>query len=469
MNESRSVHRPLACWVWWLAASTWLAACSQVEPYKRQESALPAHWNAPAAAGSANASALAWKDFIAEPQIQSLVDQALRNNLDVRTASLQAAQLQTQYQLRQALNLPTPSTEVKAGRQNLALTNNTTTSVALQISNWEIDFFGRLASQEQSALAQFLASREAQRSIQTSLVAGVAASWLNLQTSSNLLTLTRQTLNNRDKNLRLVKLRFDNGTASALELRQAESLLESARVTLAQKIQQRALDVNALTLLVGRPLHEPLTEADLAPAQGVGSDLSAALAEVPVGLPSQVLLERPDVLAAEQRLVAANALIGAARAAFFPRIALTASVGTSSTDLSNLFGSGTWGWTFIPQISTPLFSSSANQSNLASAKLGRDIALAQYQRTIQTAFREVNDALVSRETLGEQYQAQQRLVQAESERLRLSELRLRQGVANQLEVLDAERSLFSAQQELVQTRIAVLQNRVALFKVLGGI
>jgi multidrug efflux system outer membrane protein len=469
MNESRRVHRPLARWVFWgLAASTWLAACSQVEPYQRQESPLPAHWNAPAAPGSASAPALAWKDFIAEPQLQSLVDQALRNSLDVRTASLQAAQLQTQYQLRQALNLPTPSTEVKAGRQNLALTNNTT-SVALQISNWEIDFFGRLASQEQSALAQFLASQEAQRSVQTSLVAGVAASWLNLQTSSNLLALTRQTLNNRDKSLRLVKLRFDNGTASALELRQAESLLEWARVTLAQQIQQRALDVNALTLLVGRPLNEPLTEADLAPAQGVGSDLSAALAEVPVGLPSQVLLERPDVLAAEQRLVAANALIGAARAAFFPRIALTASVGTSSTDRSNLFGSGTWGWTFIPQISTPLFSSGANQSNLASAKLGRDIALAQYQRTIQTAFREVNDALVGREALGEQYQAQQRLVQAESERLRLSELRLRQGVANQLEVLDAERSLFSAQQALVQTRIAVLQNRVALFKVLGGI
>jgi len=236
-----------------------------------------------------------------------------------------------------------------------------------------------------------------------------------------------------------------------------------------QQTRQRALDLSYLTLLIGRPLDRPLTAAELASGQDLSLPASQILHDVPVGLPSQVLLERPDIVAAEQRLIAANAQIGVARAAFFPRISLTASVGSSSSELSQLFSAGTWGWTFIPQAPFTLFSGGANQANLDIAKTGQKIAVAQYERAIQASFREVNDALLGRDTLGQQHEAQARLVQAESERLRLSGLRLSQGVANQLEVLDAQRSLFSAEQSLVQSRFAMLQNRVALFKALGGI
>jgi outer membrane protein, multidrug efflux system len=252
-------------------------------------------------------------------------------------------------------------------------------------------------------------------------------------------------------------------------LRAAESLAATARATLAQQQRLRQLDVNALALLVGQPLDQALQPAPQ-PAVVAATEPQAvrALAEVPVGLPSQVLLQRPDVRAAEQQLVAANAQIGAARAAFFPRIYLTASMGSASSELSGLFKSGTWGWTLAPQALLPIFDAGRNQAGLASAQAGQQVALAQYEKAIQTAFREVNDALAGQATLADQLQAQQQLAQAEAQRLRLSELRLKQGVASQLELLDAQRSVFSAQQTLLQTRLALAQNRVALFKALGG-
>ena len=266
--------------------------------------------------------------------------------------------------------------------------------------------------------------------------------------------------------MRLTQLRFDQGVASALDLSLAQSLAASANAARAQQDRQKQLDLNALTLLVGlapgAPLALPVTSAD---AWQTGQQ---ALAEVPLGLPSTVLLQRPDVQAAEWQLKAAHAQIGAARAAFFPRISLTSSVGSASSELSALFRAGSWGWAVAPQALVPIFDAGRNQAGLDAARVGRDIAVAQYEKAIQTAFREVNDALAGRATLDAQLAAQQALLKAETERARLVDLRFAQGVAGQLEVLDAQRSLFAAQQADIQARTAWLQNRVALFKALGG-
>jgi multidrug efflux system outer membrane protein len=327
------------------------------------------------------------------------------------------------------------------------------------MASWELDFFGRVASLKDAALAQFLASEEAQRAVQTSLVASVASSWLSLQTDEALLALTQRTLATREDSLRLTKLRFDNGAASALDLRQAESLTAAARATLAQQRRTIALDLNALTLLVGQEV-----PANLLPGAG---DV-APFQPVPEGLPSELLTRRADIRQAEQQMVAANANIGAARAAFFPRISLTAGIGTVSTELSGLFKDGSWGFTLAPQALLPIFDMGRNQANLDAAKAARDIAMAQYEKAIQVAFREVADALAGRATLGEQLAAQEAQAQAETDRFRLAELRYRNGVASYLDVLDAQRSLFATQQALAQTRLAQQQNQVALYKALGG-
>ncbi|MCU0930663.1 MAG: efflux transporter outer membrane subunit [Serpentinimonas sp.] len=459
------------------SALLFLAGCSQMEPYQRPASAspdaLPTAWpTAPVVAvpGAASASgtpqALRWQDWITDARLRTLVDSALANNRDARIAALQARQLQAQLQIREAARLPSVNAGVTGSRQTVGENEplRSEYTAGLQVPSWEIDFFGRLASLRDAALGQYLASEEAVRSAQLSLVSSVASGWLGLQATDAQLALTRQTLASREEALRLVRLRYDNGAASALDLRQAESLAETARVALAQQQRQRAQQVNALTLLVGQPLNEALPAQALQP-QG---DALAAVAEVPVGLPSVVLLERPDIRAAEQQLMAANAQIGAARAAFFPRISLTASFGSASSELSGLLRGGSWGWALAPQALLPLFDGGANRAGLESAQAGRELAVAQYERAIQSAFREVNDALMGRGALEEELRAQQALANAESERLRLSELRLREGVASQLEVLDAQRSLFAAQQALLQTRFALAQNRVDLYRATGG-
>lgn len=459
-----------------LAASAWLAACSQLPTYQRPEVALPSAWPVqasatPAADGTAATEPLAWQDFVREPTLKALIEQALVNNRDLRVAALQIEQARAQYQIRQADRWPTVNAGVTGSRQTAGEDEpiKSTYTAGLLVSGWEADLFGRIASLKEAALAQFLASEETRKALQTSLVGSVASTWLSLQANEAQLELTRQTLASREEGLRLIRLRYEHGAASALDLRAAESLAATARATLAQQQRLRQLDVNALALLVGQPLDQALQPAARPEAVATTEAQAVrALAEVPVGLPSQVLLQRSDVRAAEQQLVAANAQIGAARAAFFPRISLTASMGSASSELSGLFKSGTWGWTLAPQALLPIFDAGRNQAGLASAQAGQQVALAQYEKAIQTAFREVNDALAGQATLADQLQAQQQLAQAEAQRLRLSELRLQQGVASQLELLDAQRSVFAAQQTLLQTRLALAQNRVALFKALGG-
>jgi len=443
------------------------SGCSQFQPLQRPDVPLPAAWpTAPAQPAAALSSPMTWDAVVANPGLKALVTKALANNRDARVAALQVAQLRAQAEGRDAARWPTVNAGLTSSRQtvgaNEPIKSNLTGGV--QITAWEMDFFGRLESLKEAALAQYLAAEQTRQSTQLSLVAGVATAWLNLQTSDALLALTQQTLASREQALRLTGLRHQNGIASALELRQAESLAAAAQVALAQQQRQRALDRNALALLVGQPVDQPLTDAELRPA----GHPAKALAEVAVGVPSSVLLSRPDVRAAEQQLAAANANMGAARAAFFPRVSLTASLGSASSELSGLFKGGTWGWALAPQALLPIFDGGANQANLAAAQAARDVALAQYEKAIQTAFKEVNDALVSRASLAEQLRAQTALVAAESERLRLSELRLRQGVSGQLDVLDAQRSLFAAQQALLQVQTAQVLNRVALFKATAG-
>ncbi|OGA78120.1 efflux transporter outer membrane subunit [Hydrogenophaga sp.] len=442
-----------------------LAGCSFIPTYERPAAPVAAEWSGVTPVAAATPAAeVAWADFVSDARLRELIGLAIKNNRDLRVATLNIEQVRAQYQIRRADQFPTLNLAATGSRQSNADDSITSLYTAgLAMSGWEIDFFGRIASLKEVALAQYLASEEARHAAQTSLVASVTSTWLSLQASDELLALTQRTLATRRDSLRLTRLRFDNGVTSALDLRQAESLTATAESALAQQQRQRALDLNALTLLVGQPLPAGLVDPgrDAVTTQPLFRDL-------PAGLPSDLLTRRPDIRQAEQTLIAANANIGAARAAFFPRISLTASVGSASSELSGLFKGGSWGFSLAPQALLPIFDAGRNRAGLESAKVGRELAVAQYEKAIQTAFREVADALAGRATLGDQLRAQQAQATAEAERFRLAELRYRNGVASFLDVLDAQRSLFSTQQALTQTRLAQQQNQVALYKALGG-
>jgi multidrug efflux system outer membrane protein len=460
MIDRRLVHCIVAAGI----AAT-LGGCMSLAP-KYERPAAPV---APVFAGDVTAPGpaardIAWPDFFKDDRRKRLVEIALQNNRDLRIAALNIEQARAQYQVRRADEWPSVGVGATGSRQPSASSGGGITSlytVGLAVTAYELDFFGRVRSLGDAALAQYLATDEARKSAQIGLVAGVATTYLALLADDELLAVTRATLATREESLRLTKLKFDNGAASELDFRQAESLLEGARVTLAQLTRQRMLDENSLSLLLGQTLPDALP-AGLALT---GQQMSA---ELPAGLPSELLVRRPDVRSAEQQLVAANANIGAARAAFFPRITLTGSVGTASTELDGLFRSGSFAWTFAPQALLSVFDAGRNQANLEAAQAARAIAVAQYERAIQSAFREVADALAGRATLGDQLRAQAAQLQAEEARFRLADLRYRNGVASYLDVLDAQRALFAAQQATVQTQALQAQNLVAVYKALGG-
>lgn len=445
-------------------ATVVLAGCSFIPPQERPP--LPVAPAFPGQTDAVPAAEVRWQDFVADARLREVIGLALANNRDLRVATLNMEQVRAQYQIRRADQFPTLNLAASGSRQpNSSGGTSSSYSVGLALSSWEIDFFGRVASLKEAALAQYLASEEARRAAQTSLVATVASTWLSLQANGDLLVLTRRTLATRKDSLRLTQLRFDNGASSALDLRQAESLTSAAEAALAQQQRLRALDLNALTLLVGQAVPDALVAA---PAEQAGAVAPPLFGAVPAGLPSDLLTRRADIRQAEQQLVAANASIGAARAAFFPRISLTAGVGTASNELSGLFKDGSWGFSLAPQALLPIFDAGRNQANLDVAQTGRAIALAQYEKAIQIAFREVADALAGRATLGEQVRALQAQATAEGERFRLGELRYRNGVASFLDVLDAQRSLFATQQSLALSQLALQQNQVALYRALGG-
>ena len=437
------------------------AGCSMMPPYQRPAAPVAAQWPYPSPAGDTVARDLPWQQFFTDEPLRQLIAIALANNRDLRVAVLNIEQARAQYDIRRADQVPNIGIAAAGSRAPNGKGDSVTTYTAgLALSTWELDFFGRVASLSQAALAQYLATEEGRKAAQASLVATVANTWLTLVADQELVDLTRRTMATRDESLRLARLRFDHGVSSELDVRQAESLAQGSRAALAQFTRQQAQDLNTLALLLGQPVPRELVSS--------ARTESVMLPDMPAGTPSDVLTRRPDVRQAEQLLVAANANIGAARAAFFPRITLTAGLGTASTELSGLFAGGSWGWTAAPQLLLPIFDAGRNRAGLASATVGRDIAIAQYERAVQSAFREVSDALAGRATYGDQLDALIATAAAERARLRLSELRYTNGVSSYLDLLDAQRASFAAETSVVQTRLQLLQNKVLLYRALGG-
>ena len=447
-----------------------LAGCMSLAPKYERPAApvapafpeMPKAGSAPAAAVATEAPAtIAWERFFPDARLRGVIGQALNNNRDLRVAIANIEQARAQYRIQRADRLPSVGLGVSGSRQTTGEDQpiNSLYQSGLSVTSFELDLFGRVRNLSQAALAQFLATEEARKSAQISLISSVANVYLQLLADEELLAITQQTLGTRQESLRLTQLRFDNGVASRFELQQARSLVETALATLAQQQRQRAQDINLLTLLVGAPVEPVPQGATLA---------STELPDLPAGLPSDLLANRPDIRSAEQQLIAANANIGAARANFFPRITLTGSVGSASTELSGLFKSGSYGWSFAPQAILPIFDYGRNTAVLGSARAQRDIAVAQYEQSIQTAFREVADALAGQSTFSEQLRAQRAVAEAEADRFNLADLRYRNGAASYLELLDAQRALFQAQQAAVQANLQRLQNQVTLYSVLGG-
>ena len=458
-----------------LALAMALAGCMSLAPKYERPAApvagsfpdVPRAATAPGNAASAEApAAMEWQRFFADARLRQLIELSLANNRDLRIAIANIEQARSQYRIQRADRLPTVGAAVTGQRQTTGEDEpiNSVYQAGFTVSSFELDLFGRVRNLSEAALAQYLATEEARKTKQIILVASVANAYLQLLADEELLSLAQRTVQTREESDKLTKLRFENGVVSRLELQQSRSLVETARTTLAQAQRQRAQDVNLLTLLVGQPL--PELQPGAAP---LTTTLAATeLPDLPAGLPSDLLASRPDIRAAEQQLIAANANIGAARANFFPRISLTGSVGSASTELSGLFKSGSYGWTFAPQAVLPIFDYGRNSAVLGSARAQRDVAVAQYERSIQTAFREVADALAGQATFSEQLRAQRAVAEAESERFNLSDLRYRNGAASYLDLLDAQRSLFQAQQLAIQANLLRLQNQVTLYRVLGG-
>jgi multidrug efflux system outer membrane protein len=454
-----------------LLAATALSGCTLAPAYQRPALPVGQAWPTPVAdqAAAPVAADLAWRDLFQDPRLQSVIELALAQNRDLRVAVGNIEQARAQYRIQRADLLPaigatlsetrahTPQATSQTGR---AFTTEQY-SATVGFSAYELDLFGRVRSLNAAALQSFFASEENRRAVQISLIAEVAGNYLTLAADQDLLKVTQDTLASRQAGLDLGRKRFDAGATSQLDLRQAETLAEQARSDAAVAIARVAQDRNALRLVVGAEI-----PANLLPDGGLtGIQIRPNLNP---GLPSNVLTRRPDVRSAEHLLQARNADIGAARAAFFPRISLTGATGAASTDLDSLFKAGTGAWSFAPQIVLPLFNGGANIANLASTKAGRDIAVSQYEKAVQTAFREVSDALAVRATIQDRIAAQQRLTAAAADTQRLTQARYDRGVDSYLSLLDAQRTFYAARQTLIAAQLAEATNRVELYKALGG-
>ncbi len=453
-----------------LVAACVLAGCTNLAPtYERPAAPVPSVFSNASASSADAATAVRWQEFFADARLRGLIELALKNNRDLRVAVLNIEQARATYRVQDAQRLPSLTANGSGIRSRVPadLSSSGAEMISHQysanigVSAYELDLFGRVRNLSEQALDQYLATEEARRSTHISLVAEVATTYLSWSADMERLALAQETLRSQRESYDLTKARASKGYASELSLRQIQTSVDSARVDVARYTSQVAQDRNAMDLLLGAAVPDALVPEPL-------SKQPDALPDVPVGLPSDLLLRRPDLLEAEHQLKARTANIGVARAAFYPRISLTASAGSSSADLSNLFKSGSGAWTFAPQISLPIFDGGSNQANLDSARAGRDIALAQYEKAIQTAFREVADALVQRVSLRDQLEAQRSLVEASDVALTLSDARYTRGIDGYLSVLDAQRSAYSARQSLISTKLAQLSNGVTLYKALGG-
>ncbi|NMG64693.1 AdeC/AdeK/OprM family multidrug efflux complex outer membrane factor [Azoarcus indigens] len=447
-----------------------LAGCGTLAPdYEQPQLPVSAAYplDAPLPAGGTPPAQLAWQDYFTDPQLRHLIASALTHNRDLRSAVLRVEEARASYGIRRADRFPTVGLAIDATRgrtpADLSLTGKAEVAgqyeAGLGISSWELDFWGRVRSLEDAALQEYLATEAARQAFAISLVAQVADAYLTLRELDERIRLARETVASREESFRIFNRRYQVGATSRLDLTQVETLLAQAQTLGVQLEQSRAAQAHALAELVGAPL-------ELAAAPGLDRD--GGLQVLRPGLPAELLTSRPDIMAAERRLKAANASIGAARAAFFPRITLTTSAGTASAELEGLFDAGSGSWRFMPSLSLPLFDAGRNRANLELAEVRRDLAVASYEKTVQTAFREVADALSAQRWLGEQLRILQGSLATQAERARLAQLRYDNGAARYLEVLDAQRELLSAQQQVVQTRRALLSSQVALYAALGG-
>ena len=449
-----------------------LAGCSMAPHYERPSLPVPAATPTGGAYGTgadtagADLGATAWTDFFADPRLKSVIRTALDNNRDLRVALANVEQARAQYRVQRADIIPgvgasggatwqkTPFSTTGSGRQDIY-------SASLGISSWEIDLFGRLRNLTEAAQQQYFAAAENRNAAQVALVAEVANAWLTLAADSEKLSLARKTEAAFRRTLDITVARMKAGVANELEVRQARTSHEQARADIAETETLIAQDRNALTLLAGTSLEAALLP-DALPAGGT------TLARLPANLPSDVLLKRPDIAASEHQLIAANANIGAARAAFFPKISLTAALGTLSLGLSNLFASGSENWSVAPTATLPIFDAGRNAGNLRYAKATRDAMVATYEKTVQTAFREVADALARRGTIDEQLSAQTSLRDNAQGAYRISEARFRTGIDPFLTTLDSQRSYYSAEKSLLAVRLTREANAVELYRALGG-
>ncbi|MRW89250.1 efflux transporter outer membrane subunit [Duganella sp. FT80W] len=460
-----------------MAALAMLAGCSLAPVYERPAQAVPqafpsgdAYKGVPAAAADAKpVSQILWREYFTDAKLRKVIELALANNRDLRVSALNIEKAKAEYNIDTAALLPklsvsvgqtasrTPGTMTSSGNPTISRSY----SGGLALSSYELDFFGKLRNTADAGLQTYLGTEEARRTQQITLVAEVANAYLTLSADQQRLKLAQDTLKSQQTTYELIQKRFASGVVAGPDLYDAQTSVESARNDAAVYTAQVAIDQNALTLLVGAAVAD-----DLLPTGELNE--VTQLAPIPAGLPSDLLQSRPDVQEAERTLRAANANIGVARAAFFPSISLTATGGSASSSLSGLFKGGSGAWTFIPQLTLPIFDGGVNNANLSIAKTNRDIAVAQYEKAVQTAFQEVADALATRGTVEQRLSSQQALVQASEKSYTINEARYRKGADTYLNALVSQRSLYSAQQTLITTRLAKTSNAVSLYKVLGG-
>jgi multidrug efflux system outer membrane protein len=444
-----------------LCATFLFLGCTMVPKYERPPPSVAAQYPGVTRTNESHAADIPWQDFLSEDRLKKLIKLALTNNLDFRVAMLNVEQSQAQYRITRSASFPTVDGSGSFTRANANDRTANEWSASLGTTAYEVDLFGRVRSLNRQALETYFATAEAQRSAQITLVAEVADEYFALREAEEQLRLARQTLTAVQESYDLNQATFDAGASSELDLRTAEGQVETAKINVLTYERQIAQAKNYLTLLIGEPLPSDL------PAPRSFNDTNL-VAEIPAGLPSELVQRRPDILEAEHTLKAANANIGAARAAFFPTITMTASIGSTSSQLAKLFGSGTGVWSFAPQITVPVFTGGQNKADLDAAKVSTRIDVANYQKAIQTAFREVADALVANSSYAEEIKEQTALINAQQRRYDLANLRYRQGDDTYLNVLSAQQDLYSAQQGQIEAQYNKLASQISLYKALGG-
>ena len=440
--------------------------CATLEPtYVRPNPAIPASWpsgDAYLRQSEATLPAVTYRDIFRDPRLQTLIGQALVNNRDLMVAAANISAAREQYHIQRANQLP--QLNANAGVTASGDKANSVSAdyqAGVQVPNFELDLFGRLRSLSHAELQRYFATEAAARSTRLALVADIASAWLTYSADASLLQIARQTADSAEKSVRLTRARLEGGIAPRTDLSQAQEILTAAQADLARQRTSLAQDINLLQLLVGAPIAATLLPGSI-------DEAAPTIAELPAGLDSYVLLRRPDVLEAEYQLRAANAQIGAARAALFPRITLTGLLGFASSALVKLFTGGAFGWSAGADATYTIFNAGAGRANVRLTEAQRAAALATYQKAIQMAFREVSDALARRGTIDDELGARQRQQAAAADVYVLSEARYKAGIDAFLATLDSQRSYYSTQQIVVQTKLTAAQNRVDLYEALGG-